>query len=248
MSIRQLTLFISLIILGLPAISRAQFFIGLEAGGNKNSLITNNSNQAFTSYDSKSGISVGVPILYELNDWFALKASPSYMQKNYTINRTGFFNGIYQDNINGYLQLPLMGQFSFGEDQLKGYVNLGVYGAYWLSGKVKGAEANVLNPVDSSYTTVAPSNIAGINNLYPYNEKYTFNPTKDNRMEFGWIAGIGISYETNNGNRFFIEGRRTYSFTDQQKKYMINQTPRYNDTYGINVGFLMSLDNLSARY
>ena len=150
MSIRQLTLFISLIILGLPAISRAQFFIGLEAGGNKNSLITNNSNQAFTSYDSKSGISVGVPILYELNDWFALRATPSYMQKNYTINRTGFFNGIYQDNMNGYLQLPLMGQFSFGEDQLKGYVNLGVYGAYWLSGKVKGAEANVLNPVDSS--------------------------------------------------------------------------------------------------
>ena len=67
-------------------------------------------------------------------------------------------------------------------------------------------------------------------------------------MEFGWIAVIGISYETNNGNRIFIEGRRTYSFTDQQKKYMINQTPRYNDTYGINVGFLMSLDNLSGRY
>ena len=247
MAIRKIPLILYVFIVHLPSISNAQIFIGLEAGANKNSLITNNSNQAFTSYDSKNGIAVGIPILYNVNDWFALRASPSYTQKNYTINRTGFFKGIYQDNINEYLQLPLMGQFSFGNDQLKGYLDLGLYGAYWLSGKVKGAQSNILNPVDSAYTTVAPTNIAGTNNLYAYNEKYTFNTTKDNRMEFGWIAGIGISYEINSGNRFFIEGRRIYSFTDQQKNYMINQTPRYNDIYGFNIGFLINLENPSNR-
>jgi len=248
MSFRQSPIILILLIFCIPIFSKAQFFIGLEAGANKNSLITNNSNQAFTTYNSKNGISIGLPILYEVNDWFALRAAPSYMQKNYTINRTGFFQGIYQDNINGYVQLPLMGQFSFGDDQLKGYVNLGLYGAYWISGRVKGAESNILNPIDSAYTTVTPTTIAGENHLYPYDEKYQFNSIKDQRMEFGWIAGIGISYETANGTRFFIEGRRTYSFTDQQKNYMINQAPRYNDTYGINVGFLMDMDKIFGRY
>ena len=81
-----------------------------------------------------------------------------------------------------------------------------------------------------------------------YNEKYSFSTVKDNRLEFGWVAGIGASYETENGYRFFIEGRYQYSFTDQQKNYMINQVPRYNDTYGIHLGVMMDMSKLFGNY
>ena len=223
---------------------KAQFYLGVETGVTQNRLYTNYDNQAFTSYKKGTGLSIGIPVSYKVNDWFAVQASPSYIQKNYTIERTGYFQGVYQDNRNGYIQLPVMGQFSFGGEQLRGFVNLGMYGAYWAGSRIKGAQLNALNPVDTAYYTVAPAYASGEVNLYNYNEKYSFNSVKDNRFEFGWIAGIGISYETEQGYRFFLEARHTYSFTDQQKNYMINQVPRYNDTYGINIGGMIDMSKL----
>jgi len=246
---KQRTGFVCMVFLLLISFtSKAQFYLGIEAGGNKNYLITNNSAQSFTTYNSASGISIGIPVLYQFNEWFALQASPSYTQKNYQINRTGFFQGIYQKNTNGYIQLPIMGNFSFGGEQLRGYANLGVYGAYWLSGNVKGTEPNILNPNDTAYSSSNPSSALNENYGYTYNEKYTFSSIKDNRLELGWVAGMGISYEVNSSYRFFIEGKYTGSFTDQQKKYQTNQVPRYNDTFGISIGCLFSLDNLFGSF
>jgi hypothetical protein len=242
-------LFLLLLLSSLLSVgAKAQFYMGLEAGITNNQLYTNTTNLAFTNYKNGSGFSVGIPLLYKVADWFAVQASPSFMQKNYTIERTGYFQGVYQNNTNGYIQLPIMGQFSFGGEQFRGFVNLGMYGAYWASGKVKGAELNPLNPVDTAYYTVAPTTAAGETNLYNYNEKYAFDNTKDRRMEFGWIAGIGLSYETESGYRFFVEGRRTSSFTDQQKNYMINQVARYNDTYGINIGCMIDMSKIFGSF
>src|SRR5450755_4755326 len=121
----------------------AQLYIGAEAGANKNYLITGNASESFTNYQNMRGLSGGIPVLYQVTDWFAIQADPSYIQKNYKIVRTGFFTGVYQENRNAYIQLPLMAQFSFGGHALKGFVNLGMYGAYWLSSRVKGVEANI---------------------------------------------------------------------------------------------------------
>jgi len=224
--------------------ARAQLYVGVEAGGNKNYLITGNASESFTNYQHMTGLSGGIPVLYQVTDWFAIQADPSYIQKNYKIVRTGFFTGVYQETRNAYIQLPLMAQFSFGGHELRGFVNLGMYGAYWISSRVKGVEANILNTVDTAYTTVNPTSVLGENYGYSYNEKYQFNSTKDNRLEFGAIAGAGISYELRETYRFFIEGRYTRSLTDQQKQYETNQTPRYNDNFGLSIGCLFSLKNL----
>ncbi len=241
--------FLLLLFIGLFSVgARAQFSLGLELGTNKNQLYTNTSNLAFTQYKTGSGISVGIPVLYKIEDWFSIQATPSFMQKNYSVERTGYFQGVYQNSTNGYIQLPVMGQFSFGGEQLRGFVNLGIYGAYWASANVKGAQLNALNPVDTAYYTSPPASATGETNLYNYNEKYEFSTVKDNRMEFGWITGVGISYETQGGYRFYIEGRRTSSFTDQQKNYMTNQVPRYNDTYGISIGFMIDMTKLFGNY
>jgi hypothetical protein len=56
------------------------------------------------------------------------------------------------------------------------------------------------------------------------------------------LAGLGVNYLWRNRYLFFVEGRYTRSLTDQQKAYEINQTPRYNDTYGLSAGCLLRMD------
>jgi len=221
---------------------KAQLYLGVEGGWNKNHLTTGNASQSFTDYKDRSGFLAGIPVLYRIRDWLAVQADPSYLQKNYRIERTGFFNGVYQNNTNGYLQLPLMAQLSFGGRQLRGFVNLGGYGAYWLSAHVRGTEPSVLNPVDTAYQTVNPVSVYGENYPYSYDEKYSFDSRRDRRMEWGVLAGLGISYEWKATWLFFVEGRYTRALTDQQKAYQLNQTPRYNDTYGLLAGCLFRLN------
>ena len=224
--------------------AHAQLSVGIEGGYNKNHLVTNNSNRAFTNYGPLSGFGVGIPIQYKVNDWFAIATDPSFVQKNYNQQRSAFFVGVYQDNTNGYIQLPLMGHFMFGGSRLKGFLNAGLYGGYWLSGNVKGVMPNIL---DIAPDGTATGSIYNYQNPYSFNEKYTFNNEKDNRIEAGWVGGLGMGYDVGPRYQVFAEGRLLYAFTDQQKNYMTNQVPRYNTTYGINAGILVHLKNASSN-
>jgi hypothetical protein len=94
--------------------------------------------------------------------------------------------------------------------------------------------------VDTVYHNSNPKTLFEENKPYNYNQPYEFNSTRDNRFEFGWLLGIGVSYDAKM-YKLFIEGRLTQSMTDQQKKYMINQVPRYNQTYILSVGWLWRL-------
>ncbi len=213
----------------------AQLSAGIEGGYNKNYLVTNNANRAFTNYQPLSGFTIGIPLQYKIADWFAIETEPTFIQKNYSQQRSAFFVGVYQENYNNYLQLPLMGHFMFGGKRLKGFLNAGLYGAYWMSGTVKGVMPNILDITNNQ----KPGNsIYNYQNPYSFNEAYTFNSRKDNRMEAGWAGGLGISYLLNRRYEVFTEARLLYGFTDQQKKYMINQVPRYNTTYSLNAGVM----------
>ena len=137
-----------------------------------------------------------------------------------------------------------MAHLSFGGEKLKGFLNLGGYGGYWLSTHIKGTMPNILDL--PAYTNTVSSN-AQPNNVYDeftpysYNEKYQFDKTKDNRIELGLLAGIGISYEMNEKYLFFGEARYYQSMSDQQKNYQLNLVPRYNETFGVSLGCLYEL-------
>ena len=223
----------------------AQLSAGIEAGYNKNYLVTNNANRAFTNYQPLNGFEVGIPVQYKITDWFAIQADPAFIEKNYNQERSVFFAGVYQDNYNNYIQLPLMGHFMFGGQRLKGFLNAGIYAGYWLAGTVKGEMPNILNIVDNE---TASNSIYDYENAYKYNEKYAFDSRKDNRLDAGWAGGLGISYEINKRCQVFTEGRLLYDFTDQQKNYMASQVPRYNTTCTINAGILIHLKQAASAY
>jgi hypothetical protein len=223
-----------ILLCGLPG--RSQWLVGVEGGPNMNYLTTSNASEPFTNYDGMKGWNIGIPVGYRFFDWLTLQTAPTYIQKNYNIVRTGFFTGVYQKNYNTYLQLPLTARFSFGGKELRGFVDLGGYAAYWKSGRIKGVEADILNQVDTAYQTVNPTSILGENYGYSYNQAYTFNSTRDNRLELGLIGGAGISYELDQTYTFYVEGRYFRAMTDQEKHYELSQAPRYNDNWGLTAG------------
>ncbi len=221
--------------------SRAQFSIGLEAGYNKNYLYTNTGFRAFTKYESVGGFNIGVPVRYTLNNWFAIQADPQYIRKNYKIVRTNFFDGIYQNNTNSYLQLPLMAHFSFGGQKIKGFLNLGAYAGYWASARIKGTQIDAFSKGYDVPDDFQPKTILDLEPGYSYNEKYEFDKRRDRRIELGLVGGTGVSYQLKPRYELFAEVRYYHALTDQQKNYMINQIPRYNETYTVQVGCLYRL-------
>ena len=223
--------------------AKAQFYVGAEAGGNQNYLITNVSNLVSSEYIPINGFNIGIPIEYKVNDWFSLKSTPEFIQKNYQLQRTGFYQGVYQLSKNGYLQIPLSVQFSFGSKLLKGYFNLGGYGAYWASSHIKGAFANPLNypAYGTSNTAYYSVTVFDYQTPYYYDEKYQINSTKDNRFEFGVYTGLGISLQVAPNYKVFTEFKYYDALTDQQKKYELEQVSRYNETGSVSVGFLYEL-------
>lgn len=214
--------------------SRAQLFVGLEAGGNRNYLISNTSDKPFFDFQPSYGYSVGASVRYEfssISSWFGgIQAVPTYMMKNYRIQRTGAYSPMYQQTNNTYLQLPVMAQFRFGgqiskTQSLHGILNVGGYGAYWMSSNLKGRAQSPFDP--DSYL--------------PFDTKYEFNSEKDNRVELGAVIGAGLQYALNKKYVFSLEYRYTPSLTDQQKNYSENQTPRYNDTHSVLVSMQYQL-------
>lgn len=218
--------------------SQAQLYVGIEAGANRNYLVSNTEDKPFFDYKPLNGFSIGVPIRYSLpsTSWFGIQATPSFVQKNYMIARSGFYEPMYQQTNNSYLELPVMAQFRFGgsigkTQKLYGTLNLGGYGGYWMKSNVKG---RTLSPMDSD-------------SYQEYDEAYNFFEEKDNRFEFGGLSGIGLQYMPNKKYVISIEGRYSAAMTDQQKSYQENQTPRYNDTYSLLMSVQYQLDNLKLK-
>lgn len=212
---------------------QAQFYVGIEAGANRNYLTTNTSDKPFFEYQHSNGYSIGVPVRYSFPSlsWFGgIQATPTLIQKNYRMQRTGYYSPMYQQTNNTYVELPLMAQFRFGghinkTQSLYGMLNLGGYGEYWLSGQVEG---RAVSPMDPS-------------NYQSFDEHYTFSEEKDRRFQYGGLAGVGLQYMPNKKYVFSIEGRYMPSFSDMQNAYSENQTPRYNDTYSILLGLQYQL-------
>jgi hypothetical protein len=228
-----------------PCCLHAQLSIGLEGGSTYNTLKTNNTAQVSTNYIPAYGFTVSAPFSYKIKNWFSVESGISYIQKNYQVVRTGFYQGISQYNRNAYLQIPVKARLSLGGKKLRGFVNAGFYGAYWAGAHVKGTEPNILNPVDSSlFSSSEPTRELSESNAYNYSEKYSFDSRKDRRMEWGLIAGVGISYQASPTLMIFVEGNYSQSFSDQQKNYMLGQVPRYNQTFSTMAGVMVPFKNL----
>jgi hypothetical protein len=223
-------------------------YIGIEAGATRNSLITDISNRSYTQNEAGAGYLIGLSIRYEHRRWLSFQTGLNLSQKNYTMARTDSFSGIYDTHINSYLQSPLVTSLRLGGEQWGCFADLGLYGAYWISARVKGNVPGILNINDS---IGLGGQIIEYFRLISYNENYHFDNRKDNRLEFGWLTGIGADYRLGGRYRVFVEARYYQSLTDQQKRYAIDQVSEVNQTWHFLAGCTLGLANkrcIQKRY
>jgi opacity protein-like surface antigen len=84
----------------------------------------------------------------------------------------------------------------------------------------------------SKYATYSFSN----ERYYDYDVDVVFSDKRDNRLEYGFTWGAGVSSTIKDRLELGAEVRWYYSVTDIQKPYMTNLNPRYNTTFVIQGG------------
>jgi len=218
---------------------KAQSSIGLETGLSAGYLNTNIANRTSSRITYRLGYSIAIPFKYQLNKWLSVETDPGILQKNYSISRTDSLSGAYTSFINTYLQLPVMAKaILFHKKKLMFFANAGFYYGYWMAAKQKGKEPDIFTATqsnNSSGQTTSTIQYAG------FDQKYTINEQIDNRSEWGWILGLGVQKQINERYIAYAAFRMYESFTQQQKNYMINQIPQYNEILDLSVGVMVLL-------
>jgi outer membrane protein W len=227
---KKVLLLIYLLFLSNSLIS--QLTIGLEVGTTKNFFNTGIDNLSYSTIKADWGMILNVPVHYEINNKLFLKSGISIAQKSHSIVRTGPYEGIYTSFINSYLMLPLMMGIQFGKHNLKPFGSAGIYGARWLKGKTKGRIPDILSASIEDSNQPTPTL-----RLTNFNADYVFNSNTDNRLEFGGAFSMGVNYIMNAHNSLNLSIDYYHALTDQQKKYMLNQSPRLNRTACVLIGY-----------
>ena len=213
-------IYIFLFFILFPFAAHAQWRLGASAGGDYNHYSINTHYQTDYHYSGVWGWNVALFTQYNFRQWLALRAEIEAIEKDYRFYRTGIYSGTNYTTTNTYLQLPVMVSFSFGGQKVRGFVNTGVYAGCWLASKQKGTYYNTL-----SYETEK------------VNQAYQFIKQKDQRADFGLVAGIGIEYMPHEHWVVHLETRSYYSFISTVKQYMEINDYRYNTTITLQAGF-----------
>lgn len=200
----------------------AQWRVGVTGGADYN--VFSMDKQYMTDYqiDGRWGATLGISGQYDINSWLGVRADVNWTQKNYRKHRVVLDKVDYKYR-NDYLQLPVMASFSVGGQKLRGFCNLGVYGGYWLNSHYEGSDYNLFG-----------------NYQYQFSKKVEFNSERDQRWDFGLLAGVGIEYHITSHWAAQAEVRYYYSTVSTTKQYMQKKDYRYNATTAIQLGAFYS--------
>ena len=218
-----------LLLLCLPAALRAQWQIGVNAGYTYDLYTVNTGYQYDLNYQPQGGLTVAVPMTRRFNDRIGLRLDPSYVQKNTLVSRSELVGGAWTHSLNAYLSLPVMAEFSFGGQYVRGYADAGVYAGTWLSSRVSGEQ-----PVLAMGAVAETSQ--------SFDEAYAFSKKRDNRLDAGLAAGLGVNFHTRGRMGFNLEGRVYYALTSTKNDYMRVNYPAYHTTFVLQAGIFWLLD------
>jgi hypothetical protein len=210
---------------------RAQRFIGLEGGVSYNVYASNISNRTSTAMAGGTGYQLDIPIRYAIRPWLYAETAPGILRKDHALNRTDSLVGAFERFDNSYLQLPIGVSLVYGR-RLRLSLDPGVYLGYWLSGRQKGSVADIFGVTDSSN---ALGQVTERFPLAPFNDKVHFLSQRDNRWEFGWVAGLGAQYRLG-GNYWLTAAAKYCQALTSQEKTGSGQAPGYNQSWIFSVG------------
>lgn len=214
----------------MPMRCAAQWRVGMSAGTDYNFYTIDKHYLLDYRYLGEWGFTVGVSGRYDFFPWLGLKAELNMTQKNHRMTRY-VRTGMNYHYWNYYMQLPVMVNFSFGavndrdgnarSGKVRGFVNLGFYGGYWVASRLTGTDYNYF------------SHPAEIIKLH----ENGLNTKRDQRWDCGPVGGIGIEYKCAEHWAIQFECRYYYSLLSARKNTEHVKDPAYNSPLVLQFSF-----------
>lgn len=201
--------------------ANAQWVVGIKDGWIRTSADRTNLGRIDESYSPLSGYDIGIQAHYSFVDWMAIRIGVDYMRRSHRMDRNLFIaSGAFTEYHNDYLMLPVMADFSFGGNTLRGHLLCGGYGGYWLKTNVKGK---------SMSTTILD------NFFHEFDESRPFT-SEDQRFTAGLVGGTGLTVEASNHIGVNIDALYYYDLVSFNKGYAHLSDPRYLSTFSLSLG------------
>ena len=216
---KRLLLIITLILLS--KIAFAQWSVGAYGGVSITSIDRSQAGRIDETYNPLLGHHLGAKATYAVNSWFAIRADLNVMQRNHRMQRhIDYLSPVYTDHVNAYLTLPLMADFSFGTERLRGNLLLGGFAGYWLRQRVRG-------------TTYGMTDYEVFFNDFDEQRPFT---SKDYRFDAGLLGGMALSYSFNSHIDLSLDALLYYDLISHHKGYLNLQDYRYLTTSSLTMG------------
>ena len=201
----------SLLFASLSISAFAQIAYGLKIGVNYNDVSVP-SIQSSLKINPKlvQGIDVAAFAEIGLRDNFSIRPELAYVKKGFKIDEALSFEvsnlplpvGVKAITNIRYIQIPVLGKYSFGEENAKAYIIAGPAVGYAIDANLK-----------TSVSAIIDFNVS--------NTKIDLSKKTYQRAELSAIAGAGIELDMGNGSIFF-EARYQHSFTDMLKDPIVD--------------------------
>lgn len=203
---------------------RPHFEAGIVAGMGMNHTEINTHYAYDYVYTDVPGFNLGVSTLWQPKDWFGIRTDVTYIRKNLMQTRAQSATQMFMHaDQNGYLQVPVMADFSFGGTRWRGHFNLGLFFGYWRDGHTMGAFDAVDDGIDYF-------------DIYMFDEPYAFDPRHDRRFEMGYATSVGLSRRCGKHLRLQCELALYYGLTSTKVESTVVSDPVYNTTKVFNLG------------
>lgn len=195
----------------------AQWAVGIKGGVNSTSVDRSNAGRIDETYSSLRGFDLGIQGHYSFNDWLALRVDLDYMTRSHRMDRNlTLVNSLFMEYSNSYLMLPVLADFSFGGNKLRGHLLCGGFAGYWLTAHRKGVTF-------------------GITGFLDVDEDLEFNDDTQ-RLTAGLAAGVSLSYDINSWLGVNLDALYYYDLVSYRKGYEHLNDPRYLSTLTFDLG------------
>ena len=201
--------------------ANAQWAVGAKFGPTWTTADRSYTGRIDETYSPLVGMDAGFLTRYNFNEWLAVRADLSIMLRSHRMDRhLNYLDPVYTEYRNIYAMLPVMADFSFGGEKLRGHLLCGGFAGYWLQ-----ADQNGKTYWMTDYYVY-------FNDFY---EKREFN-SEDQRFTAGVVGGIGLSFEATSHETFFLESLYYYDLVSYHKGYTHLNDPRYLNTLSVSIG------------
>lgn len=192
--------------------------IGLRGGWTSTTISRYDGGRMDEAYSALGGFEAGIQGRYTVNPWLALRAHLSFMQRDHRMDRNlNYLDPVYTKHRNDYLVLPVMADFSFGGEVVRGHLLAGAYAGYWLDDHRKG----------TTYW---------MTDYYVYFEDFEDTrefTDEDIRLTAGAVFGAGLSYSIDSRWELGLDALYYYDLTSHHHGYDNVADPRYLNTLSL---------------